>query len=552
MTQSIHSSATPSSADRVLHRHFPALHRRWGARTAAIPAILVLLPPLVWLLASTAGAAVRGPILDAVARGLLGRSLGLACLSALCAGALGVPFGWLAARYPLPGRRVLLAGSIVSLLLPPYAGCLAWQILLIRDGPLNTWLLHAGWIHAPLSGYRSFGLAAWILASSYWPLIGWAVLLTARAVPTALEDAGRLDLPDGAAARWAAWPYLQRALPAAALLVFVLSIADFGVTNTLGLPVYPVEIVNRFQLDRQVGAVVRVAAPMVLLLIPLVSLQAHWLERSPLLEGSSGGMEKPELRGRVGAWGGSLLCGLVLLASMVVPLAVLFRASLPLHTYLAVWNESSDHFVNSAITAGGGALLAVVLALLYGWGARGRRWPALELLLTLPYALPASLIGVAMIRLLAWKALPGWLFASESPLSQPCAYATLIWAYAVLFFPFVYKTLQPAWRHLDTCLLDEGAVLGAGGWSQFRSAAWPVLRPFALSGAVLAAVLAVREIDATALLRPPDCDTIAFRIQDYLHFAPGPNVAALCVLLVLLSGIIVGVTAAWVSRINRG
>ena len=45
-----------------------------------------------------------------------------------------------------------------------------------------------------------------------------------------------------------------------------------------------------------------------------------------------------------------------------------------------------------------------------------------------------------------------------------------------------------------------------------------------------------------------DGDTVAFRIQDYLHFAPGPNVAALCIILVVLSGAVLGLVGAWAWR----
>jgi ABC-type Fe3+ transport system permease subunit len=67
-------------------------------------------------------------------------------------------------------------------------------------------------------------------------------------------------------------------------------------------------------------------------------------------------------------------------------------------------------------------------------------------------------------------------------------------------------------------------------------------------GGMLVALLAAREVDATGLLRIPGGDTIAFRIHDYLHFAPGPNVAALCVLLVALSAAIAGGLSAWALR----
>jgi ABC-type Fe3+ transport system permease subunit len=215
---------------------------------------------------------------------------------------------------------------------------------------------------------------------------------------------------------------------------------------------------------------------------------------------------------------------------------VLAAYSLPLSTYAAVWAESEDHFLNTLVTAGTAAALAVVLALAYGWCLLRRRNRLLDLALTLPYALPASLLGVAMIQILNRPGPLGLLYTSLGG---------LIWTYLVLFFPFANKGVQPAWERVDRDLLDEGAVLGAGPFTQFLHAGWPVARPYAAAAAAMVAVLAGREIDATALLRIPDGDTIGFRIYDYLHFAPGPKVAALSVLLVVLGAAAVAGLAWW-------
>ena len=502
---------------------------------------LVILPPLAWLLGAAAQAAIRyGPaVLDPVALRLLGRSLLLASVASGAALGIGVPYGWLMARYRLPGRRLLMGGSLLPLLLPPYVASLAWVLLLAREGPVNSLLLRWGWIGGAVTPTGSLELAALVLAFAYWPIVAWFTLFAAQSVPRPLEDAARLHLPDTAAARWSAWPALRRSLPAAALLVFLLALADFGGPNTLSVTTYPVEIVNRFQLDRDPGVVARWALPLLCLVLPLVWLQRHWLAHAP--DGTAGEREQrllcPDAVSRTGAaW-----CWSVLGISILAPLGVLAFASLPPATYPDVWAESSDHLVNTLLTAGGGALLGSGVALLYGWSTRGRRLALLDLLLTLPYALPASLLAVAMIQILNRPGPGEWLYTSLGG---------LVWTYAALFFPFAHKALQPAWGSIDTDLLDEGRVLGAGGWTQFRTIAWPVVRPYALAGGTIMAVLAAREIDATSLIRIPGGDTIAFRIYDYLHFEPGPKLAALSIMLVLLSAAAVGAVLG-LARLGR-
>ena len=301
-------------------------------------ACLGVLPPLVWLTAAGVGALVRyGPVFpDAIAARVLGRSVQLGLVTTVLSAVLGGGYGWLVSRYRLPGRKALLWASLLPALLPPYAGALAWTILLARDGALNETLLRWGWLTAPVTTYRSFPIAAWVLVSAYWPVASWFTLAAARSVPRDLEDAARLHLPDSAAARWCALPALVRALAAAALLVLLLALAEFLTPNLLALPMYPVEIVNRFQLDRDAGMTVRLALPVLLLVTPLVWLQTRGLEHA--LPSAS---EPPRLLPP--SWLGAAGCWLLLAVTFGLPLGVLAAASLPLHTYVMVWEESADH-----------------------------------------------------------------------------------------------------------------------------------------------------------------------------------------------------------------
>lgn len=450
------------------------------------------------------------------------------------AGLMGVAYGWCVLRYPVPGRRALLILGLVPLLIPPYATAHAWILLLLREGPINRALLAWGWIERPFSAEGCPYMTALVLAFTYWPVVGGLVLLAARSVPRELEESARLHLPDGAAARWAAWPALRSTLPAALLLVFLLALADFGVANTLGVPTYPVEIVNRFLLDRDAGAVARFALPLLLVVIPLVWLQRAAIERTPL--GVDCGGEPSLLRSRAAAWFSLAGVLIVLFFSLALPLGTLAAHSLPPSTYPAVWAESHDHFGNTLLSSLGAGLLATGAALIFG---RRKPGDGLDLALTLPYAVPASLLGIAMVQLLNRPGLPGQLY--ESP-------GGLVWTYVVLFYPFAHRAVQLGWRQVDATLLEESMLLGAGDWSRFQHAVWPVIRPWAITGATLATVLAAREIDATSLVRFPGFDTVAFRIYDYLHFAPGPNLAALCVLVVAFSFLLTTLAALWAAE----
>src|SRR5207244_3762290 len=107
----------------------------------------------------------------------------------------------------------------------------------------------------------------------------WFSAVAARSAPADLEDAARLETSQQRAAWWVAAPYLRVALLAAALLVFLLSLADFGVPNALGVAAYPRELADRFNAEYAFAEAVRLALPMLLAALPLASLNLRVLGR---------------------------------------------------------------------------------------------------------------------------------------------------------------------------------------------------------------------------------------------------------------------------------
>jgi len=497
--------------------------------------LLLVGPPLVWLGWALA-AALGDPGLaglDSVAAGLLGRSARVAAAAAALATVAGTAYGWLLARVRVPGVRLLALGAVLPLLLPAYGAALAWRQILGADGPAAALGLPAP------PAYGSEALVVWVLAGAWWPVPAWLAWAAARSVARDLEEAARLHAAPGRAARWAAGPVLRAAVPAGGVTVFLLALADFGVPNSLGVATYPVELVNRYQYARQVGEIARLALPLVALALPLVWLQGRLLARTPLAAADSEAA-LPRLGGG-GTLAGALLCAGWVAATALLPLGMLIAAAGPPATYAAVWAESAGHVANTAVTAGGGMLLAVGAAVAYGWLGRPQPGGGVEAFLCLPLALPASLVGIALIGLLNRPGPPGALYDGLG---------SVVLAYGVLFYPFAHRLLQPAWPRVDAELAAEGELLGAGVWARLRHGVWPVVRPYAGLAAVVTATLGAREMDATALLRPPGGDTVAFRIHDYLHFGPTPNVAALCVLVTALGLAVVGV-GRWVASVER-
>jgi multiple sugar transport system permease protein len=138
-------------------------------------------------------------------------SLGVAaCTTALALG-LGVPAGYALARLPVPGRRLLLLGVLLSTAFPAIATVGPLYLMIRAAGLRDTWT-------ALVLADASFAL----------PLAIWLVAGFVRELPRELEEAAAVDGAGRVAAlRHVVLPAIAPGAGAAALLVFLFAWNEF-------------------------------------------------------------------------------------------------------------------------------------------------------------------------------------------------------------------------------------------------------------------------------------------------------------------------------------
>lgn len=508
-----------------------------------------MVAPTLWLLAAATRAGIEGAaaarLLEPRAWSLLGRTLGIALAATTGAALLGAPLGILIARAQLPGRRLLLTATLLALCVPPVVAAIAWSILLGRGGPLGQLFPIAGGPSPPGAAPGVAGVVV-ALVALYWPVVALLVARAARAVPAEWEEAARLETTPWRAFTLAAGAHLRASLGVAALLVFLLVLADYDVPGTMGVAVYPVEILSAFQATRDYGHAAALALPLLLLILPLLLLQEKW-QRASISDAGEAHEAPPLPLGRW-RWPLVLAAWLIPLATTVAPLVRLWRDSLPAATYADALAAAAGPIRVGLQTAATAALATTVLALLVAVALAGpplgARLPpfvtrALDRFALLPYALPGALLGIAWIALLNRPGPLGELYAS-------------IWVlplcYASQFFPFAYYPVAHAVRRLDPSLTEAARLDGASSWAIARLIVAPLARGPLIVGAALVAVLAGRELDATSLLRPPGSDTLGFLLHDLYHYGPSRQVAALGVVAALATALLIALAWALVER----
>ena len=141
----------------------------------------------------------------------------------------GVPLAWVLARYWFPGRRVVRALCLLSLVLPPVVGGVALFAAYGRRGLLGDSLFDWFGLRLP------FSTAGVVLAQTFiaMPFLVLTVEAALRGLDHRTEDAARTL----GASRWYAFrrvtlPAIRPALIAGAVLAWARALGEFGATIT--------------------------------------------------------------------------------------------------------------------------------------------------------------------------------------------------------------------------------------------------------------------------------------------------------------------------------
>jgi iron(III) transport system permease protein len=479
-------------------------------------------------------------------------SLWVSVASVALAGLVGIPLAVLIARYRFPGRRVLGALLALPAALPPLVGVLAFLFLYGENGfagHLVRWMFRLD-----ATPWRLEGAGAVLLVHAYSMYV-YFYLLTRAALAgldgSMLEAAASLG-----AGRWRTiWrvvvPSLRPALLGASLLVFMTSLASFSAPYIFGggFRVLTTQIVSS-RLNGFLG--LAMVETMALLLLALAAL---WLLRTTAVgdaPASKGVPPEPRrLQSPLARFGVPVLTwGLALV--LLLPHVTLLIVSLvprgtwtiePLPPAYTLANFASlirdpvrlAPVVTSlwmATVATAGAVAAAVVVAILAIRRRVRVAGLLEALVALPWAVPGTVIAIAIAT----------AFSVNAPWAGRFVLVGTMWilplAYLVRNLPITGRTVLAGFRQLDPSLDEAGASLGAGPFRILRRVTLPLLRPALAAGAALAFVTAFGDFVTSILLYTYDTRPISLEILASLRQADVGVAAAYGVLLMAVSAVV--------------
>ncbi len=530
----------------------------WALALVLLLAWLIVYP-LLLVVAQAAHADLRGFLASPAEWAALWASLWISLASVALAAAIGLPLALIFERYDFPGRRVLGALIALPAVLPPLVGVIAFLFLYGESGFVARGLQALlGLRHAP---WRLQGPGAILLVHAYSMYVYFYLFARAglaRVDASMLEAAASLGAGPWRTFRRVTLPLLAPALWGAALLTFMTALASFSAPYIFGggFRVMTTQIVATKLNGDLPTAMLETVALAVLAVAGFAVVQRTEGNRLVVAVGKGTAprlkvIERPLAR-RAAALAGwalgvvMLLPHLTLLVVSLAPTGTWTTQALPpvwsLANYGALLGEPERlrPLLNSLWMAAAATAAAVALAVAAGHLAVRRRVPlrrAIETLLALPWAVPGTVVAIALATLFSvHRPLAGrWILVGTA--------AILPLAYLVRSLPLTGRALLAGYRQLDPSLEEAAASLGAGRWRQLTRVTLPLLKPAIAAGASLAFVTALGDFVTSILLYTYSTRPISIEILSSLRLSDMGVAAAFGVVLMAVSAAALGVGA---------
>ncbi len=456
---------------------------------------------------------------------LMAGSLGLAGLCTLVSTVCGLLLGILLGKTDLPCRGILTALFTLPLVLPPYVLAVAWFHILGREGSVRSWL---GPAVAEVTSDAFFGLAGcvWVLSSVFTPVIMLLTIAFLRCVNPRQEEAGRLVAPWPHVLLRVTVPAILPAVGAGALLVFILTLGEFGVPSFLRVPVFAVETLTRFAAFYDFRGATAAALPLIVLTLLALMVERFFLHRRTAALQSARGFtplivplgryRKPCL----------VLIGLGCFLGVLLPLLVLFGESLAPGAYSLALSHAGASLVRSLLYAGLGASALTVTGFLLGTLIHERASSfgvGLDSVTLFLFALPGTVLGIGLILL--------WNRPATNIIYQSALMLLLGWT--ARYSALTSRITVAALGQIPASMVEAARLAGAGWLRCIGQIVLPMARPGLVVAWLAAFLFCMRETGLSMLVYAPGRDTLPVRTFTLMANGAPELIAALCIIMVL-------------------
>ena len=461
---------------------------------------------------------------------------------------IAVPLAYLSVRYDFKGKILVNTLATLPLVIPPFVGAVALQLILGRSGTVNLLLMR--WFDTSIPFME--GLAGIVLVQTlhFFPFIMLNTAVSLSNIDPSLEEmAHNMGCHGLRLFRRVTLPLMLPGFMAGCLLTFIRAVDDLGTPlmlnykNLLAPQAYlRITTIGIDDVDGYVICVILVFISLGSLLVARKYLSLS--EYATLHQGTA--VARPVT--------GFKRLAILFFCALVLSVSLLPHIGIVILSFAKIWSFSllpttytldnfteiffrAPHFVKNTLLYTGlaaaldvflGAIIAFLLIRSRVWGRN-----ALDAVATLPIAIPGVVLAVGYLRVFH-----GWDFPGlGAPLTS--TWIILVVAYTVRRLPYTVRASYAALQQVHISLEESAQNLGANRLRTFVKITLPLISGGLVAGGLIAFMTSCVELSSTIMLVPriesgPISYGIYIYMQSPLGRAAGAALGVVAIVLVSL------------------
>ncbi len=476
-------------------------------------------------------------------------SLYVASATVALASAFALPLAYITTRFEFRGALLIQTLGFLPLIMPPFAGAVAMQLLFGRNGSVN--LILDDWFGFKVGLMEGLNGVVFVQAVHYFPFILVNLSAALRNIDRSMEEAAQnLGCSGFRLFRRVVFPLALPGYVAGASLVFVKVFDDLATPLLLNvkdmLPPQAYLRITSIGIADPMGYVIAVVLIVVSVLAMWASALALRSKDYSTVQRGGGGLAKRTLR----PWESALayvVVGLILalvlaphLGLLMLSIATVWSFS-PLPDgyttahYARVFGESSIYIKNTLVYSSLAALIDVLIGGAIAYlilrtklvGRQGLDWAASAAL-----AVPGVVLGIGYLRT---------FYNVQLPDGRPLAtlWIMIVLALAIRRLPYALHACMAALEQISVSLEEAAENLGATKMRTLRRVVVPLMTGGILAGFISSFATAAVELSATLMLVQSNSDApLAYGLyvlmQSPAGRGPGAALGVIAVVLVAI------------------
>ena len=451
---------------------------------------------------------------------------------------IGVPLAYFMSFYKIKGKGILEVLFIISMMSPNFIGAYSWILLLGRNGSVTKFLERALGINMP----SIYGFAGMLLVFSLklYPFIYIYVSGALKKIDVALSEAAE-SLGCGGLKKvfTVIMPLITPTLVAAALLVFMNCMADFGTPALIGegYRVMPTLVYSEFVGES--GGSANFAACMATIMIIITALvfflQKWYINTKSFTMSSIRPIQPKEPKGIFKVL---IYVYIYLLAGLsIIPQAMVvytsFKATkmqvfvdgLSLGSYKKVADKALAAVTNTYVFCFFAIVIIITLGMLIAYLTVRRRsvlTSAIDSIAMFPYIVPGSVLGITLL-----------IAFNHKPLMLAGTAFIIIISLVIRRLAYTLRSSSAILYQISPSMEEAAVSLGDTPAKSFIKVTAKMMLPGVASGAILSWITIINELSSSVMLYTSKTKTMSVAIYNEVIRASYGPAAALASILTL-------------------